>query len=214
MSAEKKICERTEGAATAVQAVHGDSFFANRVDPDPMCSTSFSVKAEPPALPCRDDDLVEKGTAVPKSCLSLLEMSSPTATGGVIPTGMTSRATRTIFDQPPLGFYSIEETSSKKASIQLALYYSSFWRNKMLAALSCRRFIETKSGQNLVFDPGGFQGRLHTCPFFGNLARVALWGGSSSGHRVVPKGVAFFGGRMTWASTCRRGTGESFTPYV
>ena len=33
--------ERTEGAAIAVQAMHGDSCSADRIDPDPICSTSF-----------------------------------------------------------------------------------------------------------------------------------------------------------------------------
>ena len=68
--ADKKTRERTEGAVTAVQAMHGDSFSANRVDPDPICSTSFDVKVEPSALPCRDDVLVENGAAAPMSCLS------------------------------------------------------------------------------------------------------------------------------------------------
>ena len=63
--ADKKTRERTEGAATAVQAKHGDSCSANRVDPDSMCSTIFGVKAEPPALPCRDDVLIDNGAAVP-----------------------------------------------------------------------------------------------------------------------------------------------------
>ena len=59
-SATEKTCERTEGAAKrtesaakAVQAMHGDSCFASRVDPDPMCSTSFEDDStRPPALPC------------------------------------------------------------------------------------------------------------------------------------------------------------------
>ena len=38
---------------------------------------------------------------------------------------------------------------------------------KLLAAPSCRRVIETKSGQNMMFDPGGSQGRLRACPFLG-----------------------------------------------
>ena len=47
-----KTRERTEGAATAVQAMHGDSCSDNRVDPDPMCSTSFGGDCTgPPALP-------------------------------------------------------------------------------------------------------------------------------------------------------------------
>ena len=89
--------ERTEGATKAVQAIHGDSFSMNRVDSHPMCSTSFGVKAEPPALPCRDGVLVENGAAAPKSCLPPLVMRSPTAAGGLLSAGMTFTATRTTF---------------------------------------------------------------------------------------------------------------------
>ena len=67
---DTKTRERTEGAAKAVQAMHGKSFSANRVDPDPMCLTSFGVKAELPDHPCRDDVLVENGAAAAKLCLS------------------------------------------------------------------------------------------------------------------------------------------------
>ena len=90
-----KTRERTEGAATAVQAVHGDSCSVTRVDPGPKTnSTSFSVKAESPALPCRDDVLVENGAASPKSCLSSLEMRSPSAARGLLSTGETFISTR------------------------------------------------------------------------------------------------------------------------
>ena len=37
----------------------------------------------------------------------------------------------------------------------------------MLAGPSCRRVIETKSGQNRMFDPGGSEGRLRACSFSG-----------------------------------------------
>ena len=67
--ADKKTRERTEGAANAVQAQHGDSCSAKRIQAGPTCSTNFGVKAEPPALYCRDDVLIENGAAVPKSCL-------------------------------------------------------------------------------------------------------------------------------------------------
>ena len=66
VQADTKTRERTEGAAKAARAVHGDSFSAYRVDPDPMCSTTFGVIVEPPALPCRDDVVFENGAAVPK----------------------------------------------------------------------------------------------------------------------------------------------------
>ena len=47
--ADTKTRERMEGAATAVQAMHGDSCSATRV----MCSTSFGDGCTgPPAPPC------------------------------------------------------------------------------------------------------------------------------------------------------------------
>ena len=101
--ADTKTRERTEGAATAVQVMHGDSYSANRIVPCPeTTSTSFGVKAVPPALPCRDDALVENGAAAPKSCHPPLEMRTATAAGGLFPTGKASIATRTNFNQPPL----------------------------------------------------------------------------------------------------------------
>ena len=66
--ASTKTRERTEGAATAAQAMRGDCSSARRVEPDPTKSTSFGMKAEPPALPYRDDSVVECGVAAFKSC--------------------------------------------------------------------------------------------------------------------------------------------------
>ena len=124
---DTKPRDRKEGATKAVQAMHGDSFSTNRVDFDPMCSTRFGVKAEAPALPCRDDVVVENGAAAPKSCLSPSEMRSPTAADGLLPAGMASTTTRTIFNQPTLLFYSTVETNSKRAPIQYALvHYQQF----------------------------------------------------------------------------------------
>ena len=105
----KKTRERTEGTATAVQAMHGDSCSTDRVDPDPMCSTSFGGDCTgPPAPPC--SALVDNRAAAPKSCLPFLETHSPTAAGGLPPTGEASTGTKTTFNQPPLRFYSPEET--------------------------------------------------------------------------------------------------------
>ena len=70
-----KTRERTEGAATAVQAMHGDSCTtAQKVQDWPKTSISFGVMAEPPDLPCREDVLVEDGAMAPESCLPSLEM--------------------------------------------------------------------------------------------------------------------------------------------
>ena len=124
---DKKTDECTAGAATAVQAMHGDSVSANRIDSDPKRSTSFGDDSPgPPALPCsRDDALVGNGAAAPKSCLLPLEMRSPTAAGGLLPADKASTATRITFYQPRLRFVLNEETNSERTSTQYALHYAS-----------------------------------------------------------------------------------------
>ena len=113
--ANTKTRGRTEGAATAAQAMHGDRFSARRVDPGPKTtSTSSGIKAETPALPCRDDVVVENHAAAPKSYLPSLEMRSPTAACGLLPTGEISTATKTTFNKSPLRPYSTEEANSKE----------------------------------------------------------------------------------------------------
>ena len=48
--------------------------------------------------------------------------------------------------------------------------------NKLLVAPFWRKGIETKSGQNSIFESGGSQGRLRACPFLGTW-RALLCGG-------------------------------------
>ena len=204
--ADIKVRERTEGVATAVQAMHGDRFTANWVDLGPKTTpTSFGVKAKPPAFPYRDDALVENGAAAHKSCLSFLEMRTTTVAGGLLPTGETSTPARTTFDYPTLWFCQTEETHSERISVPSAWYDSSFRRNKLLAAPSCRRVIETKSGQNMMFDPGGSEGRPRACPFLGKwcallcgeVVRVRAAGGDLQcffGWKKV-RGISFSGAR-------------------
>ena len=116
-TANTKTRERTEGAATTVQTMRGDSFSARQVEPGPnTSSTSFGVKAKPPALPCRDGVVVESGDIAPKSCLRSLEMRSSTAAGDLVPTGETSTAETTV-NKPLLQFYSTEEEDSKKENV-------------------------------------------------------------------------------------------------
>ena len=175
--ANTKIRERTEDAVKVVQAKHGDSCTAYRVQGGHKISTCFGLVAEPPAIPCRDDALVENGAAVPKSCLPSMELRSPTAAGGLLPTGEASIATRTTSNQPPLRLYLTEETNSNKTSTSYVSYDSSFFqKNNLPAASSWRRVIETKSGENGIFDPGGSRSSPRL-PVFGIVARVALWGG-------------------------------------
>ena len=174
--ADTKTCERTKGAATAVQAMHRNSCSATRVDPDPMCSTSFGDDCTgPPAPSCSGEDaLVDNGTAAPESCLLSLEMRSPTVVGGLLPTGEASIATRTTFNQPPLRLHSTEQTQSKKTSTSYVSYDNRlFQKNNLPAASSCRRDIETILGENKMFDPGGSRSSSRL-PVFGIVARVSL----------------------------------------
>ena len=236
--ANTKTQKRTEGAATAVQVMRGDSFSARWVEPGSNTkSTSFGVKAEllappcrddvvvesgdaalksylpplemhsstvagglvptgkvkaeSPALPCRDDVVVESGDAALKSCLPSLEMRSSTVAGGLVPTGeastptdTSSTVTETSFNQPPLRFYTIEETdleaNSKETNLRTSTPQASydgsvFQESNLSAALCCRRVVETKSGQNRTFDPGGSQGHLFACTFLGSW-RALVWG--------------------------------------
>ena len=197
---DTKTRERTEGAAIVVQAMRGDSCTtAQKVQDGPMDSTSFGVKIEPPALPCRDDVVVESGEAASKSCLPSLEMRSSTAAGGLVPTGEASEAKETNFNQPPLRLCSTEETdhleaNCKKTSISSASYDSSsvFQERNLPAAPYCYKVVDTKSRQNRTFDPGG---HLRACPFLGP------WGSLVCGE-VLQAGAAgdelqrFFGGDM------------------
>ena len=124
--ANTKTRKRTEGAATAAQAMRGDSFSARRVEPSPKINlTSVGMMTESPALSCRDDVLVENGDASPKSCLPSLKMRSPTAAGGLVLTGKTSTATEITFNEPLLQFYSTEEVNCKKTSTPYVSYDSS-----------------------------------------------------------------------------------------
>ena len=190
-----KTRECMEGAATAVQAMHGDSFSACRVDPGLKTnSTSFGMMAEHPALSCRDDVLVERSDAAPTSCLPSLEMRSPIAAGGLVPTGKTSTATKIPFIEPPLRLYSVEDTIFKKSPTLYASYDSSVLQESDLpAAPYCRRVVEIKSRQNRTLDPGGSQGHLRACPFLGSWRALAC-------SEVMRAGAAgdelqrFFGG--------------------
>ena len=171
--ANTKNQEHTEGAAKAVQAMRGDSCTAEqKVQDGPKTSITFGVEAEPPDLPCGEDVLVEDGATAHKSCLPSLEMRTTTAAGGLVPTGKTSTATETNFNQPPLRFCSTEETdleaNCKTSSPYVSYDSSTFQDSNLLASPYCRRVVETESRQNRTFDPGGLQGHLRACPFWGS----------------------------------------------
>ena len=173
--ADTETRERTEGAATAVQALRGDCFSARRFEPGPNTnSTSFGVKAGPPAFPCRDESVVESGAAAFESCLPSMEMRPSTAAGGLVPTGEASKASETTFNQPPLRFCSTEETNLEAKNLSTSISSASYDSSNVLqernlsATPYCRRVVDTKSRQNRTFGPGGSQGHLRACPFLGS----------------------------------------------
>ena len=172
--ANTKTCERAEGAATVVQAMHGDGCTtAQKVQDGPKTSISFGVMAEPPDLPCREDVLVEDGATSLEPCLPSLEMRSSTAAGDLVPTREASTATETTVNKPLLQSYSSEEENSKKKSLRTSTPYvsydsSAFQENNLLAAPYCRRAVETKSRQKRTIDPGGSQGHPRARPFWGS----------------------------------------------
>ena len=181
--ADTRTRERTEGTATAVQAMRGDCFSVRRVEPGPTTNlTSLGVKADPPALPSRDDSAVECGAAAFKSYISSMEMRPPTAAGGLVPTGDASKASETTLNEPPLRFCLTEETDleaeNSRTSTPSASYDSSsvFQERNLSATPYCRSVVDTKSGQNRTFDPGGSQGHLRACPFLGSWRGLKGWG--------------------------------------
>ena len=116
-NANTKTRERTESAATAVQAMHRDSGSPTRVQPGPKTnSTSFGMKTESPALPSRVNVLIENGDASPKSCLLSLGMHSPPAAGGLLSTSEISMATKITANRPPLWLYVTEETNLRTST--------------------------------------------------------------------------------------------------
>ena len=107
-----KTRERTEGAGKVVQALRGDIAILQhkRFQDGPKTSISFGMMAEPPALPCRDDVVVESGNAASQSCLPSLKMRSSTAAGGLVPTGEASTASETTFNEPLLPDSKMEDS--------------------------------------------------------------------------------------------------------
>ena len=169
--ANTKTQERTEGAATAVQAMRGDCCATEqKVQDGPKISISFGMMGEPPDLPCREDVLVEEGATSPESCLLSLEMRSSTAAGGLVPTGEASTATETTSNEPLLRFYATEETNPKEknswTSIPSASYDSSVFEERNRSATPYR-VVETKS-RHRTLDPGGLRDHFCACPFLGS----------------------------------------------
>ena len=68
--------------------------------------------AELPALPCRNDALVDRGAEELRPCPSPAEMRTLTAAGGLLLAGTASTAMRTTFPRP-LSSWSLGEETEK-----------------------------------------------------------------------------------------------------
>ena len=131
--------------------MRGDGFSAPRVEPGLNSNpTSFGVKAGPPALPCRDDSVVESGAAAFESCLSSMEIRPSTAAGGLVPTGEAFKVSETTSNQPPLRFCSTEETDLEPNCKRLRLHTP----HSKAAASSGDWYLLHTAGGSLTQIPG------------------------------------------------------------
>ena len=175
---DSKTHKRTEDAV-ADRVMNGNSSTARRVYDGPTSLTSFGRIAESPALPFRDDVLVDKGAEAPKPCLSPVEMRTQTAAGGLLPAVTASIAMRTIFPRP-LSFWTLgEETKERTNRTTLNQLSPRCWR----------KVLRTKPRQTLMFDLGGCSDCLRGCPFLGGRyallsGRVCLYAALVSEARV------------------------------
>ena len=178
------------------------------------CVLPASVMTAPDLRPCsREDALVDNDTAAPKSCLSPLEIRSPTAAGSLLPAGETSTATKTTFDHQTLWFCLTEETNLRTSTQSVSYYRSFFWTNICLLPLPTGGSLRQnqsktgcliQAGLKAVSAPTRFGERGGRC----FVVRLCV------SERLLTICSVFLAERMAWASTCRREIRESFTPYV
>ena len=130
---DKKTLESTEDFENG--GILGD-ISSDRVN-DPMRLTSFGDKdyTEPPALPCRDDALVNQGHEVAKPCLSPEEIRKSTSAGSFLHAGATSTTKTQGTDFPPQFLpWSFHETSEEKNNCtrQTFAKYNRSWHPKLI----------------------------------------------------------------------------------
>ena len=202
--ANTKTRERTEGVATVVQAMRGDSCTADRVDPDPMCSTSSGGDCTgPPAPSCSGENaLIDNRAAAPKSYLS--------------------KSWRCAHHQPPVAYSPPAKPPRQRRSPSISHLFSSTRPRRRIenfyelqfhppgttaASGNCLllppagELLKTKSGQNRTFDSGGSQGRFRAFPFMGTWR--ALPGGEVVRVRAAGGGCSVL--RKSFAGSRKQG---------
>ena len=156
---------RTEDAV-ADHVSHADKSSFASADHYPMRPTIFiDDSTEPPSPEKRTGDaLVDKSAKASESCLSTVDMPTPTATVGLLATGIASTAMIAVFPRPrfslSLGDKTMKNTSP--TNFNQLLYWN--------------KVIRTKQRQTMVLDLGGCSGRLRGCPFLRGLhAMLSGW---------------------------------------
>ena len=113
--------------------------------------------------------------------------SSKTSDTAFLASGMKrGNSRRRRGKSPQLLAWSFRETSEEKdtgTTRQTFAKYNRFWRPKV---------IETKSGQNLIFDPGGYSGCLYGCPFWEGDARCIVGGLKREAFAIRYSHLCFF----------------------
>ena len=179
---DMKTRNRTEGAA-ADQARNEDSSSA-RVDDGPTSLTSFSMIDEPLLTTpekCIGDVLVNKDAEASKPNIPTVEVRKlPSAAGGLLPAGPASTAMRAIFPRPLFSWGLGKKTKERTDQLNF----------NQFARPSRRITIQTKSRQNLVFDPCGYSDYLRGCPFLAER-RALLGGGFVSDAAMVYEAEMF-----------------------
>ena len=165
-----------------------------------MSLASFGMIAEPLLLDlekCLADALVNKDAETPKSHLPPVEVRMLfSATDGLLSASTASITMSAIFPRPPLS-WSICEAKMRTSRTNLNQLAPSCWR----------KVIETKSGQTLVFGPGGCTCRQRACPFLGGR-RALIRGGFVWDAAMVSETEALFVGRRTSTSFSNRRTSD------
>jgi hypothetical protein len=173
MEADVKEDDKTrEGVEDFAQdGILGDISSDRAHDPTSLTSLGDNDCTDPPALPSRDDALVNQSHEVAKPCLSPVEIRKLTSADSLQRAGATSNTTTQGTNFPPqlLPRSFLETSEEKKISTtrQTFAKYNRSWHPKV---------IETKSRQNMVFDPGGLSGCPCGCLFWERDARCIVGG--------------------------------------
>ena len=182
--ANTKTRERTEGAATAVQAMHGlKLYYCTKRSRWTEDLDQFRREGRTSRSPLQGRRFGRGQCYVARVVSPILGDVLINSHWWLSSHRQSLHSNGDNFNQPPLRFHSTEETDSEasskernlRTSTSYALYDSSIFQESNLpAAFYYRKVVETKSRQNRTFDLGGSQGHPRACPFLGSWRALVL----------------------------------------